>query len=177
MSTHVQKVVDIYRGKVLNVFVETVFLPNGESKDREVIRHSGAAAMVPLLDSDRLVLIKQYRHAVDAFLWEIPAGTLEPGEAFLDCAQRELTEETGYQAGRMDLLTEILPAPGYTDERIQIFVASELTPARQSLDEDEVLEVRSVAFDEALAMIVNGDIQDAKTITGLLLLHMKGSAG
>ena len=177
MVNRTRKVREIYRGKILNVFLETIVLPNGKTKDREVVRHSGAAAMVPILDGGQVVLVKQYRHAVDGYLWEIPAGTLEHGESFVACAKRELVEEIGYQAEHLELLHEIFPAPGYTDERIQIFLATGLTADRQNLDDDEVLEVKSIAFDQALDMIVSGDIRDAKTITGLLLTKMKRLSG
>ena len=173
MSNRIQEVREIYRGKILNVFVETTRLADGKEKDREVVRHPGAAAMVPLLESGEVVLVKQYRHAVDRFLWEIPAGTLEKGESFIACAKRELVEEVGYQAEHLELLNEIFPAPGYTDECIRIFLATGLTPDRQNLDDDEVLEVKPIPFNRALDMIVSRDIQDAKTITGLLLTQAK----
>jgi len=174
MARDTQEKKEIYRGKILNVFVETVVLPNGASKDREVVRHAGAAAMVPLLDGGDVVLVKQYRYAVDRYLWEIPAGTLEEGESFIACAERELVEEIGYRAGRLELLNDIFPAPGYTDECIRIFLATGLTEDRQNLDDDEVLEAKPIAFGMALEMIYRGDIQDAKTITGLLLTHNRG---
>ena len=169
MSFEIQKTTDIYRGKIFDVSVEEVLLPNGVVKNREVIRHPGAAAMVPVFDDGKIALIKQFRHAVGSFLWEIPAGTLEAKETPLQCAQRELIEETGYQANGFKKLAEILPAPGYTDERIHIFLATGLTPAKQNLDDDEVLELQPTAFDRAMHMIVEGKIQDAKTIVGLLL--------
>jgi len=118
-------------------------------------------------------LIKQYRHAVGQFVWEIPAGTLEPNEAPLDCARRELVEETGYKATNLDKIAEILPAPGYTDEHIHIFLATGLKSSGQKLEDDEVLEIQPTAFDTALEMIVQGEIQDAKTITGLFLTSLK----
>ena len=173
MSVKVHKVTNLYCGKIFDVALERVTLPNGAIKEREVVRHPGAAAMVPLLDDGEVVLIRQYRHAVGRFLWEIPAGTLERGESPMECARRELVEETGYEAANLEKLTEILPAPGYTDERIHIFLATGLMPAEQKLDDDEVLDLQPTAFDTALGMITEGEIQDAKTIIGLLLA--KGS--
>jgi len=169
----VQDTRTVYRGRIFDVFLEKVVLPNGMTKDREVIRHPGAAAMVPLLGDGRVILIKQYRHAVDRFLWEIPAGTLERGENPLECARRELVEEIGYSAATLEKITEILPAPGYTDERIHIFIATGLTPAPQDLDEDEVLEIEPTPFDRAIEMIGQGHIQDAKTIVGLMVCRQR----
>jgi len=173
MSVKVHEIRNLYSGKIFDVTIERITLPNGMIKDREVVRHPGAAAMVPLLDDGKVVLIKQYRHAVNRFLWEIPAGTLEPSEEPVECARRELVEETGYEAARFDKLAEILPAPGYTDECIHIFLATKLTPAEQKLEDDEVLDMESVSLEAALEMITKGDIQDAKTIVGLLLISMK----
>lgn len=173
MSLKVHNITNIYNGKIFNVALEKVTLPNGVIKDREVIRHPGAAAMVPLLDDGNVVLVKQYRHAVNNYLWEIPAGTLEPDEEPMACAERELVEETGYEATNFDKLTEILPAPGYTDEHIHIFLATGLTLAEQRLEDDEVLTVQPTPFDKAIEMIKTGEIQDAKTIVGLLLTSMR----
>lgn len=173
MSVKVHEITSLYNGKIFNVALEKVTLPNGVTKDREVVRHPGAAAMVPLLDDGNVVLVKQYRHAVNNYLWEIPAGTLEPHEEPMACAERELVEETGYEATNFDKLTEILPAPGYTDEHIHIFLATGLTLAEQRLEDDEVLTVQPTPFDKAIEMIKTGEIQDAKTIVGLLLTSMK----
>jgi ADP-ribose pyrophosphatase len=175
MSVKVNKITNLYKGKIFDVALEKVTLPNGMIKDREVVRHPGAAAMVPLLDDGKVVLIKQYRHAVNRYLWEIPAGTLEPSEEPVECARRELVEETGYEASTFDELTQILPAPGYTDECIHIFLATGLTPAEQKLEDDEVLECRPTHFETAIEMITKGEIQDAKTIAGLLLTSLKRS--
>jgi ADP-ribose pyrophosphatase len=177
MSAKVHKVTNLYQGKLFNVLLETVTLPNGKIKDREVVRHPGAAAMVPLLEDGKIVLVKQYRHAVGDFIWEIPAGTLEVGEEPVVCARRELAEETGYEAKNLDKLAEILPAPGYTDEHIHIYLATGLARAEQDLQDDEVLEVEPVDFDKALLMITRGEIQDGKTIAGLLLTSMRRSNG
>jgi ADP-ribose pyrophosphatase len=168
----VQKIKSLYRGRIFDLFLEKVALPNGVVLEREVVRHPGAAAMVPFLDEDTVILIRQYRHAVDRYLWEIPAGTLEKGENPMDCARRELVEEIGYEADELEKITELLPAPGYTDECIHIFSARRLRISKQSLDDDEVLEAQAVAFDKAIDMIGKGDIQDAKSIVGLLLSRL-----
>lgn len=173
MSVKVHETTSLYNGKLFDVMLEKVTLPNGAVKDREIVRHPGAAAMVPLLDDGKVVLISQYRHAVGKFLWEIPAGTLEPDEDAIECARRELVEETGYEAARFDKLAEILPAPGYTDEHIHIFLASGLRSVEQRLEDDEVLESRPTPFETAIEMITKGEIQDAKTIAGLLLTSLK----
>ena len=175
MSVKVHKTTNLYKGKIFNVVLEKVTLPNGAVKHREIVRHPGAAAMVPFLDDGRVVLIKQYRHAVGDFVWEIPAGTLEPDEAPMACARRELVEETGYEAARLEKLAEILPAPGYTDEHIHIFLATGLRPAEQKLEDDEVLELQPTALHTALAMVTQGEIRDAKTIAGLWLASLKRS--
>ncbi|MFC1882862.1 NUDIX hydrolase, partial [Thermodesulfobacteriota bacterium] len=116
-----------------------------------------------------IVLLKQYRHALKKYIWEIPAGTLDPQEEIINCAKRELIEETGYSAAQWHRLGEITPVPGYSDERIHIFLATELQPADQNLDEDEVIQVQAVDFLKALEMMGDGEIQDAKSIAGLFL--------
>ncbi len=175
MSVKVHKRTSLYKGKIFDVVLEKVTLPNGAVKDREIVRHPGASAMVPLLDDGRVVLIKQYRHAVGEFVWEIPAGTLEPDEAPMECARRELVEETGYEATNFEKLTEILPAPGYTDEHIHIFLATGLQAVDQRLEDDEVLELQPTVLETALAMVAQGEIRDAKTIAGLFLTSLKRS--
>lgn len=159
----------LLRAKTYRVELENVTLSNGLTTDVHILRHPGAAVIVPIKEGNRVVLIKQYRHAVGQYIWEIPAGTLVLPESPLGCARRELIEETGYSAERWEKLGEILPAPGYSDERMYIFLALELKAAEQNLDEDELLEVHDVDLDQALAMIAGGKIQDAKTITGLFL--------
>jgi len=173
MSVKVHKITNLYNGKLFDVVLEKVTLPNGVIKDREIVRHPGAAAMVPLLDDGKVILVRQYRHAVGKFLLEIPAGTLEPDEGPMECARRELVEETGYEAENLAKLAEILPAPGYTDEHIHIFLATRLTSAEQKLQDDEVLQVQPTPLDTALDMIRQGKIQDAKTIIGLFLTSMR----
>ena len=161
----------IHEGRVFNVFQETVPLPNGATINLDVIRHPGAAAIVPLTRNHTVIMLEQYRHAVGGTIWEIPAGTLDRDELPLTCAQRELTEETGYTAATWQKLGVITPVPGYSDERIQIFLATDLSISVQKLDPDEVLDVREVSFSDALEMISRGGIQDAKTICGLFMAH------
>lgn len=174
MSARVNNRTRRHEGRVFVLETENVTLDNGVTVDIDILRHPGAAAIVPVTDTGGVILIDQYRHAIGTRIWEIPAGTLNDGEAPEDCARRELIEETGVSAGRFEKLGEITPVPGYADERIHLFLATDLTPARQQLDPDEVLQVHEVAFAEALAMIEDGRIQDAKTICGLLMAQRSG---
>lgn len=167
MSTH-----RVYTGRVISLDVDTVRFPNGVAGELEMIRHSGASAVVPVLESPgeptKVLLIRQYRYAADGFLYEIPAGRLDPGETPENCARRELQEETGYSAGRLVSMTSIYTTPGFTDEIIHLFLAEELTPGKSALEADEVLEVRAVEMSVALEMIARGEIKDGKTISALL---------
>jgi ADP-ribose pyrophosphatase len=135
---------------------ENVTLDNGVSTDLDYIEHPGAAAIVPLIAPGEVLLIHQYRHALKQYIWEIPAGTLEPGEPAMDCARRELIEETGYAAGVWQRFGEITPVPGYSDERIHLFLASELTPPARS--RCEILTVHRMLG--AGLTDHTGDIQD-----------------
>jgi ADP-ribose pyrophosphatase len=161
----------IFSGKVVTVDIDTVTLPNGVTVDLEIVRHPGAAAVVPLKEDGTVVLIKQFRHAAGGFIYEIPAGKLHQGEDPTHCAARELEEEIGYVAGRLERLTSILTAPGFTDEVIHIYKATGLRAGRQQLDRDEVLEVLEIPLVEALKMIRAGTIRDAKTIIALQLVN------
>ncbi|MGB5745849.1 MAG: NUDIX hydrolase [Desulfobacterales bacterium] len=169
MTAKVNNRSTIHKGKVFELIRENVTLENGTTTDVEFIEHPGAAAIIPMLSNTRVVLLKQYRHALKNFIWEIPAGTLDPQEEIISCAKRELTEETGYSAGQWHRLGEITPLPGYSDERIHIFLATDLHPADRHLDADEVIHVQEVDFFKALEMIGDGEIQDAKSIAGLFL--------
>ncbi|HSO19836.1 MAG TPA: NUDIX hydrolase, partial [Desulfosarcina sp.] len=131
----------IKKGRVFDFYVEQVTLPNGVDLEMEIVRHPGAAAVVPLTDDGAVLLLRQFRHAAGGYIWEIPAGTLEPGEDALSCAHRELAEETGYRARQLEKLTEITPLPAYSDERIHLYLATGLEKAHQDLDADELLSV------------------------------------
>jgi ADP-ribose pyrophosphatase len=168
-----EKVWNLYDGRVFRLAKERLRLPNGVMAELEVIRHPGASAIVPLLGDNTVVMIRQYRHAAGGFLWEIPAGTMNPGESPVECARRELPEEVGYQARSFQVLGEIFPVPGYSDERIHIFLATDLTRGRQKLDKDEVLDVKLIPLEKALEMVKKGEIRDAKTIIGLFFMMLK----
>ena len=157
----------IYKGSIVDLRREPATLPNGVTVMLEMVRHPGASAVVALDESDRVTLVHQYRHAAGGFIWEIPAGKLDPGEAPEACARRELREEAGLDAGELTRLGVVLTAPGFCDERIHLFLARQLTPVPQQLESDEVLTVERVELGEALAMIRSGALQDAKSIAGL----------
>jgi ADP-ribose pyrophosphatase len=157
----------IYKGRIVDLRLETMTLPNQVTVTLEMVRHPGAAAIVPVHEDGSVTLIRQYRHAADGYIWEIPAGKLDTDEEPACCAARELREEAGLEAGELVRLGMILTAPGFCDERIHLFLARQLTTAAQQLDEDEVLSVSRIPLPQALDMIRSGAIQDAKTIAGL----------
>lgn len=163
----------IFSGRIFAVGIETHALPDGRTARFEIVRHPGGAAVLPILDDGRVVLLRQFRPAAGGMVWEIPAGRLEPGEDPADCVARELMEEAGCRAGRLERLGELLPAVGFCTERIHLFVACGLTPVAQALEPDEYLEVVPLPVDEALAMIDRGEIPDAKTQLALLLARSR----
>jgi ADP-ribose pyrophosphatase len=165
---------NIYQGRVVNLNLETVRLPNGATVELEIIRHPGAAAIVALKDEETVLLIRQYRHAAGGYILEIPAGTLKPGEAPRDCAARELEEEIGFRASALEPVVTFFATPGFTDEVIHVFKATGLAPGRQNLDHDEVLEVVELPLREAIGRIGDGTIRDGKTIVGLLTVFLGG---
>ena len=147
---------------------ETVTSAGGKTKTREIIRHPGACVIVPLLDDGRVCLIRNWRIAAGQTLIELPAGTLEPPEPPHVTAERELIEETGYRAQKIEFLHAFFLSPGILDEMMHLYVASGLTPGQTALEEGEEIENLLVPWDEAIAMVFRGEIQDAKTIVGLL---------
>ena len=172
-----KSVKNIYKGKVVVLNVDRVTLPNGATVDLEVIRHPGAAAIVPMKDDETVILIRQFRHAAGGFIYEIPAGKLNPGEDPRDCAARELEEEIGYRASSFELLTSIFTAPGFADEVIHIYKGTGLTKGRQKLDHDEVLNVVELPIEKAIAQIRDGTIRDGKTIVGLQAVYLQERSG
>lgn len=157
----------IHAGRLITVSVVEARLPNGERVTLEIVEHPGASAVVPFVAPDRILLLRQYRHAVGGPIWEVPAGKLDPGESPERCAERELEEETGYRAGRLVRTGEILTSPGFTNERIHLFCAYDLVPGTLSHGDGELIEVHEVSLTEARAMVKRGEIVDAKSIAAL----------
>ncbi len=158
----------VYRGKVFRIESLTVRLPDGKTAGRDVLRHNGGACVVPL-DADRNVhLVRQFRVAIGQETLEIPAGKLEPREDPLSCATRELLEETGLTAGRIEPLSAILTTPGYSDEKLFLYLATELSQGDSCADEGEFLKVEVHPFEDCLRMVDDGTILDSKTVVGLL---------
>jgi ADP-ribose pyrophosphatase len=157
----------IYTGRIVDFRLEDVTLPNQVTVTLEVVRHPGAAAVVAVDSGGAVALVRQFRHAAGGFIWEIPAGTLHPGETPHACALRELREETGLVAAEVVHLGSIWTTPGFCNERIHLFVAQQLSRAAQQLDHDEILSVHTLPLERALEMIRNGEIEDAKSIAGL----------
>lgn len=166
-----------HRGRLLTVEVLSWTDEQGRAVEREVVHHPGAVVIVPWLEDGRLVLISNERVAAGGRLLELPAGTLEPGEAPRDAAARELAEETGYRPGRIEPLVDFFTTPGFCDELIQVFQASDLESVGQHLDPGERIEVQLVTRGEALAMIDDGRIRDGKTIAAILLSDRRRGAG
>ena len=156
-----------YQGPLFSFESEDVTLPNGSRTQMAMVRHPGSTAVVPFLDDNTVVMERQYRHAVGEYLLEIPAGTMETGELPLDCAKRELEEETGFIATSMLELGPVHIIPAYSDEIIHVYIARGLTQARQKLDKDEILEVVCYPIEQTLEMIADGRITDALTILSL----------
>jgi ADP-ribose pyrophosphatase len=159
----------IYRGRKIDLAVDTRRQPDGSEWKREVVLHPGAVAILPLLDGDRLVLVRNTRHAVGEALLELPAGTLEPPEPPVECAARELAEETGYRAAHIEPLCEFFTSPGVMSERMHLFVADGLTPGPTELQPGEELHTEIVPVAEALRWAETGALPDGKTVLALLL--------
>lgn len=165
----------IYAGRVVRLDIDTVRFPDGSTGELELIRHPGAAAVVPCASDPAggdptIVMIKQYRYAAGGPLWEIPAGTLAPGESPEACARRELLEETGVTAARLEPLTSIWTTPGFTNEVIHLYMASGLSTRTAAPERDEFIEVVPQPLSQVLAAIREGEIRDAKTIVAILYM-------
>ena len=158
----------VYQGRSIAVWVEDAVLPNGHTTPLDVVRHPGASAVVPFETGDDVILIRQYRHAVGGTIWEVPAGKLD-GDAPEVCAARELEEEAGRRAGRLEPLATILTTPGFTDERIHLFAAFDLEPVPHRREADEVIELVTMPLARALDLVWSGELCDAKS--ALALIH------
>lgn len=165
----------LYEGKIFNLNLDRIRFPDGSEGEMAVVRHPGASAIVPFLSDPRghdpdLLLLRQYRYASGGYLYEIPAGRLDPGEKPIDCAHRELREETGCTAASVEEMCAPLMTPGFADEKIHIFMASGLTRGETAYEADEFAEVQVIKLSLALAMIDQGEIVDAKSMIGILFV-------
>jgi len=165
----------VFAGKIFTVQVETLTLPKGHEMKAEIVRHPGSVVIVPVTDEGKIVLVRQYRPPLGRWTWELPAGSLKPGEDVEKAARRECHEEIGLVPGRLDTLGAFYPTPGYCDEQMNFFRASALREARDGdepahQDEDEDIETQAFSVDELRSMIRSGDIIDLKTVGGLSLL-------
>jgi ADP-ribose pyrophosphatase len=163
----------LYTGRIINVDLDTVRFPDGSQGELEMVRHPGASAVVPVLsdpagEDPQILLIRQYRYAAEGFVYEIPAGRLDPGEAPEACARRELREETGCSAERVEHVYTFYTTPGFTDEKIHAFLATGITRGESTLERDEFVEVVTLPISRALEMIRDGEIVDAKTALSLM---------
>ena len=166
----------LYSGRIVNLDLDSVRYPDDSIGQLEMLRHPGAAAVVPFLDppgsaDPRSVLIRQFRHAADGYIWEVPAGRLDAGESPESCAERELEEETGMRARRLERLTTIYTTPGFTDERIHLFLADGLEPGAEHREADEFMELHTLRWSRVLEMIDRGEIVDGKTLVSLLFVQ------
>lgn len=162
----------IYKGKIFDV--SKVKIREGEAEyTREIVSHHGSAVIVPVFADNIIALVKQYRHAAQKYLLEIPAGTLDENESPEIGARREVEEEIGVKAGNIEKLSEFYVSPGFLTEKMHVFLATELEASEQNLDEDEFLSIVKLTFPEAFEKIKNGEIEDVKTITGIILAGAK----
>lgn len=160
----------IFSGKVINLRIDEVETVNNNVATREIVEHNGGVGIVAL-DGDKILLVKQYRRPFDEAVLEIPAGKLEKGEEPLSCAFRELEEETGYKTNELKLITVIYPTPGFCTEKLYIYFTDKLIKSKTNFDEDEYLELYRYSLTEAIDMIKNAEIKDAKTIIGILMVN------
>lgn len=173
MEEQTLHITPIYQGRVVTLELHQVMLPNGLESKRELIKHPGAVAIVALDEEGRVLLVRQFRYAAAKVLYEIPAGTLNPNEPPLECADRELREETGFQPLSLEPIGGIYMAPGYTTEYLHLFFAPAVQPAPLPPDEDEQIEVTHATWSEVLGMIENGTIEDSKSVSALLKVARK----
>jgi len=158
----------VFEGAIIKVVHDTITLPNGKTALREIVRRADGACVLPITQDKKLVLVRQYRHTMGSLVLEVPAGTLEPGETHLSCAKRELEEETGYYSSNLQFLTKICGSIGFCAELIHIYYATDLLPGKQNPDPEEFISVEYYCLEDAIQMIFDGRIADAKTATAIL---------
>ncbi len=164
---------EFYHGRLISFQLEETTLPNGTTMNLEVVRHPGAAAVVPVDEQGHVILVRQFRPVVGDFILELPAGKLDAGEDAAASARRELREEVGLEADEMIFLATVLTAPGYSDERVSLYLTRPLVPGATQHEPEEVMSVQRMPLSEAIELVHNGGINDAKTMIGLLLAQAK----
>lgn len=162
----------LYEGRIIDVRLDTVALPNGKQSTREIVNHPGAVAIIPINDNGELLLVRQFRKALEKEIYEIPAGKLEKGENPDACALRELEEETGFKSDVLEKVASFYTSPGFADELIHIYYTKSLIKGKEQLDEDEFLDLVPVSLDEARSMVSDGRIHDAKTVYAVQYLEI-----
>lgn len=162
---------EVYKGKIFTVAEDTIEFEDGKIAKWDLVLHNGAAAIVPLTEDGDVILVKQFRNAEDGEVLEIPAGKLEKGEDPFECAKRELEEEVGYKSNNIQKICSMYSAVGFSDEKLHLYIATDLIPGKQSLDEDEYIQIEKYPLKEAVKMIFTGEIKDSKTIVGLLAVN------
>ncbi len=166
----------IYNGKIINLRRDKVEIPGGRESYREIVEHNGGVAIFAVNDKKEVIMVRQFRKPFDEVLLEIPAGKLEKGENPLECGIRELEEETGFKAKKMELMNVIYPSPGFSNEKLYIYFCDEMEKSSTNYDEDEIIQIDTIPYDKAIDMIYKNEITDAKTITGILMAgkYIKG---
>lgn len=162
-----------HKGHIIDFYTDTMELPNGKTAEWDFIGHKGAAAIVPVTDEGKILMVRQYRNAVEEYTLEIPAGGLNPGEDMKTCAARELEEETGYRTEKTEHLLDLYTTVAFCNEKIGIYFTEHLIPSKQHLDEDEFVTIQSYTIDELVHFIFTGQIKDAKTIAAILAYKTK----
>lgn len=163
----------IHKGHIIDVYCDTMLLPDGRTADWDFIQHKGAAAIVPVDGDGRIIMVRQYRNAVERYTLEIPAGGLNPGEDMKTCATRELEEETGFRSDQVEHLIDLYTTVAFCNEKIGIYYTRDLIPSKQNLDEDEYVTIEKYTLDELVQFIFDGVIEDAKTISAIMSYKAK----
>jgi ADP-ribose pyrophosphatase len=171
LKEEILKIDTVYSGRILNVQKKTIKLQSGNTTCREIINHPGSVAIIPFIDKETVILIEQYRSTIEKVILEIPAGTIEPKETPKNCARRELLEETGYQARNLRKLLTSYTTPGYSNEQMHFYLATDLTFKGERPEEDEKIRIRKIKVDRVIRMISNGEIKDMKTICSISRLN------